>query len=96
MQSHNPCSIPKTLIFCCRKETAANIYRFLSYSAASREHVTMYHASLTERSKREIYIRFSSRSSQLRCLVATIAFGMVWTCTKIEIKIVLNVAARCT
>ena len=51
----------------------------------------MYHASLTERSKREIYIRFSSRSSQLRCLVATIAFGMVWTCTKIEIKIVLNV-----
>ena len=45
----------------------------------------MYHASLTERSKREIYIQFSSRFSQLWCLVATIAFGMVWTCTKIEI-----------
>ena len=55
----------------------------------------MYHASLTERSKREIYIRFSSRFSQLRCLVATIAFGMVWTCTKIEIKIVLNVGCDC-
>ena len=51
----------------------------------------MYHASLTEHSKREIYIHFSSRFSRLRCLVATIAFGMVWTCT----KIVLNLGCDC-
>ena len=90
-QSLNHCSIPKTLIFCRWKETAANIYCFLSYSAACREHVSMYHASLTEHSKREIYIHFSSRFSRLRCLVATIAFGMVWTCT----KIVLNLGCDC-
>ena len=55
----------------------------------------MYHASLTEHSKREIYKQFSSRFSQLRCLVATIGFGMVWTYTKIEIKIVLNLGCDC-
>ena len=72
-----PSDIPKTIIYCNRKEAAANIYHFLSHSATVREQVNIYHASLTEHSKREIYKQFSSRFSQLRCLVATIAFGMV-------------------
>ena len=55
----------------------ATIYQFLRKVAKSRSYVSMFHASLTEETKRAVYDDFTSHSSQLRCLVGTIAFGMV-------------------
>jgi len=55
----------------------AKLFQFLQHSAKHKELVGMYHASLTEQTKREIYRRFCSPTSQLCCLVATIAFGLV-------------------
>lgn len=37
----------------------------------------MYHASLTESTKKHLYSCFSDTRSHLCCLVSTIAFGMV-------------------
>ena len=49
----NPSSLPKTVIFCSKKETVSSVYRFLHCSDKSS--VTMYHASLTEQTKKAVY-----------------------------------------
>ena len=75
LKTGKPESTPKTLIFCQTKEAVVKVYRLLLHSAKSRESVSMFHASLTKTTKQE----FQSSSSALRCLVATVAFGMVGT-----------------
>ena len=72
-----PIDVPKMIIFCQSKEAAVKIYRFLSGSAYHKESVSMFHASLTQNTKRVIQERFQSSTCTLRCLVATVAFGMV-------------------
>ena len=62
------------IIFCQSKEAAVKVYRFLSGSAYRKESVSMFHASLTQNTKQE---RFQSSTCTFRCLVATVAFGMV-------------------
>ena len=37
----------------------------------------MYHASLSDETKKHVFSMFASSRSSLRCLVSTIAFGMV-------------------
>ena len=37
----------------------------------------MYHASLTKETRQHTYMLFRDPGSQLRCIIATIAFGMV-------------------
>jgi len=71
----NPGAFPKTVIFCSRKETVSLVYRFLCHSDKSS--ITMYHASLTEETKKAVYSEFSKPTSRIRCLIATLAFGMV-------------------
>ena len=69
--------VPKMIIFCQSKDAAVKIYRFLSGSAYRKESVSMFHASLTQNTKRVIQEKFQSSTCILRCLVATVAFGMV-------------------
>ena len=69
--------IPKTLVFCRTKEAAVNMYRLLLQSSSRRDYVSMFHASLTKATKQAIQHNFQSPTSALRCLVATVAFGMV-------------------
>ena len=77
--SSPPSSVPKTLIFTQTKNIACKIYAWLSEHAATKTRVSMYHASLTHSTKAQIQQHFSSSEGDLRCLVSTVAFGMVNT-----------------
>ena len=68
---------PKTVVFCRQKEMVSKVFQFLQHSAKSKDFVGMYHASLSEQTKKEIYRQFCNPVSKLCCLVATIAFGLV-------------------
>ena len=72
-----PSSVPKTLIFTQTKNIACKMYGWLSQCAATKTCVNMYHASLTHTTKTLIQEEFSSPQADLRCLVSTVAFGMV-------------------
>ena len=70
-----PQDFPKTLIFCQTKEITSKIYTYLS--CYQRDRTGMYHASLTKETRQHTYRLYRDPGSQLRCIVATIAFGMV-------------------
>ena len=74
LQAKESASIPKSIVFVQTKNVAYKVFASLRNSANDREYISMYHASLTQHTKE--YIR-TGRSSKLRCLVATVAFGMV-------------------
>lgn len=67
--------VPKTIIFCGTKNNCSKVYCHL-VKAANKSAVSMYHSSLTKATKTKIHDDFKS-GTQLRCLAATIAFGMV-------------------
>ena len=75
--------VPKTIIFCRTKNDCAKVYSFL-YKSSHSYAVSMYHSSLTQATKTQVQDSFKSRG-QLKCLSATVAFGMVntkaFTCT---------------
>ena len=75
----DPHTVPRTVIFCRRKNVVCSVFEFLRQCAKNKRCAAMYHASLTETTKREIYDQFSNPRSHVCCLVATIAFGMVST-----------------
>ena len=70
-------SFSKTLVFCKQKRTVCDVYFHLKHAVKSTKFVTMYHASLSSETRYHVSSVFSSVESQLRCLVSTIAFGMV-------------------
>ena len=76
LQSASPSSIPKTLVFVRTKNDACKVYGILNKAACSDGYVGMYHASLTNETKENIRADFQG-ITKLRCLVATVAFGMV-------------------
>ena len=83
LASVDPSEIPKTIIFTQTKDMASKVYDVLKKSAFKSHYVSMYHASLTQRTKSFVQRQFGTNESCLRCLVATIAFGMVGlTCYK--------------
>lgn len=69
--------IPKTLIFTKAKDMTCKVYSFLINSVFKKHWIGMYHASLTQVTKSFVQRQFQNDKSELRCLVATIAFGMV-------------------
>ena len=69
-------SVPKTLVFVQTINTGCKLYSWLSQCASSRGLVGFYHASLTQATKAHFHDMFK-KQSDLRCLVATVAFGMV-------------------
>ena len=70
-------SIPKTLVFTQTKDSAWKVFHVLQRAAVKNEYVGMYHADQAERTKLFIQRGFSNPHSDMRCLVATVAFGMV-------------------
>ena len=77
LSTDEPCSIPKTVIFFPTKREAVEGFLFLQRSAAHKHYVGAYHASLTKETKFSVRQNFSSRTTEMRCLCATVAFGMV-------------------
>ena len=59
------------------------MYKFLSKSA-NKGIVTMYHSSLTQVTKTAVQNDFKAGTS-LRCLSATVAFGMVRITKKVAV-----------
>ena len=73
----DPLDFPKTIIFVQTKAIACKIFSLLKAATLSvPSRVDMYHASNTESTKAQVRRNFSGHT-QLRCLVSTIAFGMV-------------------
>ena len=70
----DPCSIPKTVVFFETKKQAVD--GFLK-SAIQKYYMGAYHAGLTEETKFFICQNFTPRTTEMRCLCATVAFGMV-------------------
>ena len=73
----SPEDFPKTLVFCKTKAQCVNIYNLFIRVSTHKSIVTMYHATLSEETKEFIYHHFTAAESDLRCIVCTIAFGMV-------------------
>ena len=68
-----PLSILKTLIFVQTKNTACYLYGWLLQNSAMKGVVSMYDANVTGTTKRCMF----QKASNLRCVVAMAAFGMV-------------------
>ena len=73
----SPKDIPKTVIFCRRTLWQYFTNTFVHFPRS--QIVSMFHASLTDETKKSIYSKFTSSTSTLRCLISSIAFGMVST-----------------
>lgn len=73
----DPINFPKTVIFCPQKRTVCDVYDHLKSAAKSASFINVYHASLSDETKEHVYHSFSCVGSQLRCLISTVAFGMV-------------------
>lgn len=71
--------IPKSIVYVQTKDMAWKVYSYLQRVCARHSYVGVYHASLTQATKAHIYQEFRSGGSTLRCLIATVAFGMVCT-----------------
>ena len=69
------------------KDNAWKLYHHLQKESANKDFVGMYHANLTSNTKLAVYSDFRRIDSSLRCLVATVAFGMVCDYTYIVIII---------
>lgn len=82
--------IPKMLIFTQTKDMTCKVYSFLMNSVSKKHWIGMYHASLTQVTKSFIQRQFQNDESELRCSVATIAFGMVCsTCMHVYCSLML-------
>ena len=55
---NDPSIFPKMVVFCHQKEKMAKAFQFLQHYAKSKDFVGMYHASLSEQTKNEIYSQF--------------------------------------
>lgn len=73
--SRSPGDIPKTVVFAPTKNTVCRVYRMLSEHASKKKFVGMFHASMAASTKALCVTDF--KSGIIRCLVSTIAFGMV-------------------
>lgn len=69
--------VPKVILYVQTKDMAARLYTHFLAESVSRSTVEVFHASLTPQKKSEVYQSFKSSTSCLKCLVATVAFGMV-------------------
>ena len=69
--------MPKTLVFAQTKDQAWKIFHMLRGASTKKEYVGMYHASISQNTKTALQYLFKNDHSTLRCLVATVAFGMV-------------------
>lgn len=71
----SPADIPKTIIFAPTKTSVCKIYSMLAKHSVDNKYIRMFHASLTPSTKAVCVVDF--KSGRIRCLVSTIAFGMV-------------------
>ena len=80
LKETNASSIPKMLVFVQTKNIACKLYGILSLNASKKTFVGMYHASLTSSTRERVRTDFLG-CTDLCCLVATVAFGMVSICS---------------
>ena len=86
--AEHPQDFPKTIIFCQTKEITSKIYTYLS--CYQKDRIGMYHASLTKETRQHVYRLYCDPGSQLRCVIATIAFGMVNALTLIFMSLCMH------
>ena len=75
LKSGDSGTLPKTIVFCQTKDIACKVYSTFRDAASQPRLVGLYHASMTDSTKLEMYKRF--KESTVRILAATVAFGMV-------------------
>lgn len=69
--------IPKVILYVQTKDMAWKLYSYLLGESVPRSTIEVYHASLTHETKCRVYREFKNHSSCRKCLIATVAFGMV-------------------
>ena len=69
--------IPKMVVYVQTKDMAWKVYSHLLSESVARGVIDVYHASLTRETRSRVARDFMSTSSSLKCLVSTVAFGMV-------------------
>ena len=77
LKSVHTAQVPKSIVYTQTKNSACKIYRLLSASALNRKRVGLYHADISKSNKAFTHHEFSRADSDLKCLVATIAYGLV-------------------
>lgn len=77
LKSHSGFIIPKMIVYVQTKDMAWKVYSHIQRESAERHYIGVYHASLTQATKRAVYLDFKCSGSTMRCLIATVAFGMV-------------------
>ena len=75
--ANSPADIPKTIIFSQTKDDVYTTFSYLHSAAKNKKSVAMYHASQSQETKTHIQSEYGSSATELRCISATIAFGMV-------------------
>lgn len=75
--ANSPADIPKIIIFSQTKDDVYTIFSYLHSVAAYTKSVAMYHASQSQETKAYIQSSYGFTGTELRCISATIAFGMV-------------------
>ena len=73
----SPYDIPKMIVFAATKNAVCRCYAMLSKHAVHRKYVGMFHASMAPMTKATRVVDFTNGT--IRCLVSTVAFGMVCT-----------------
>ena len=76
--TESPSTVPKTIVFSQTKDDVYTVFRFLHGASTHKSSVTMYHASQSQETKAFNQSNFRSSLTELRCISATIAFGMVY------------------
>ena len=75
--ANSPADIPKTIIFSQTKDDVYTIFSYLHSAATYTKSVAMYHASQSQETKSYTQSSYGSTRTELRCISATIAFGLV-------------------
>lgn len=77
LKTRNAFIIPKMIVYVRTKDMAWKVYSHLLRESVQRCYLGVFHADLTQATKSSVYQNFRSNGSSLKCLIATVAFGMV-------------------
>ena len=81
--------VPKTVVYTQTKDYACKVYGLLCASTHTRKGVGLYHAAMSKSNKLITHQQFSTSNSSIRCLVATIAYGLVYLYSSAQCCIIM-------
>lgn len=84
----------KVIVFCFLRNDCAMIYEFFVQNVGNQSHVNMFTNITDDISKKLIVTQFCNSESELRVVIATVAFGMGINCP--DVRKVIHFRSPCT